>query len=164
MWERSWFPPYHFSARCLDHNKDVLSWGFAKPVVIINLLLSIKWLERRSHGKSATWSLLGYAKKWERFWDVSFFILCIKMTGMTEAKHGMAEAVCFGRDVPGVCCWKCRWEKADPGSCTEQKVVPFQAKAFPIWTRQLVCASVQEFKSLYPLLQAMRLSEFGLQL
>lgn len=44
------------------------------------------------------------------------------------------------------------------------KVMPFQAKAFPIWTRQLICASVQEFKSLSPLLQAMRLSEFALQL
>lgn len=91
MWERSRFPPYHFSTRCLSHNKDVLSWGFAKPVIIINLLLSVEWLVGQSHGKSATWPPLGYAGKWEKFGDVSFFILHIKMTvgaDRNEAQHG----------------------------------------------------------------------------
>lgn len=91
MWERSRFPPYHFSTRCLSHNKDVLSWGFAKPVLIINLLLSIEWLLRQSHGKSATWPPLDCARKWEKFGDVSFFILRIKMVvggDRSEAQHG----------------------------------------------------------------------------
>lgn len=79
--------------------------------------------------------------------------------GMAEAKHGMAEAVCFRKDVSGSA-----GDKNLTLIAVWNKVKPFQTNVFPIWTRQLVCARVLEFKSLYPLQQAMRLSEFGLQL
>lgn len=154
MWERSRFPPYHFSTRCLSHNKDVLSWGFAKPVVIINLLLSIEWLVRQRHGKSATWPPLGHARKWEKFGDVSFFILHIKMTvggDRSEAQHG----------------WSCVLERMFQGLLSEMLVREgwlsqqcwtksglFIQKHFPFGQGR-----VQEFKLMYPFLQAVRISD-----
>lgn len=79
--------------------------------------------------------------------------------GMAEAKRGVAEAVCFRKGVSGSA-----GEKTLTLIAVWNKVQPFQTKAFPIWTRQVVCARGLEFKSLYPLQQAMRISEFGLQL
>lgn len=55
MWERSRFCPCHLSVHCLNRHKDDLSWGFAKRVLIINLLLSVRDLgdaamEEEQHG------------------------------------------------------------------------------------------------------------------
>lgn len=66
------FCPCHFSIHCLNRNKGDLSWGFAKPVVIINLLLSVKRLGRRSHGKRAPWTL-GLCQEMREVWGCFLF-------------------------------------------------------------------------------------------
>jgi len=87
-----------------------------------------------SHGKSATWPLLGYAKKWESFLDVSFLILCTTV-GNYRSKQAIAEAMCFEKDVSGVCC-RNAGEKKIIFIAALSKLMPFQTKAVPFWTRQ----------------------------
>lgn len=61
---------------------------------------------------------------------------------MAKAKHSVAEAVRFGKDVSGSAVRNAGEQKLTLVA-VRSKVGPLQMKAFPIWTRQLICSSVQ---------------------
>lgn len=66
--------------------------------------------------------------------DVSFLILCTTV-GNYRSKQAIAEAMCFEKDVSGVCC-RNAGEKKIIFIAALSKLMPFQTKAVPFWTRQ----------------------------